>query len=197
MPLEERVYSVLLVSSSGKFNAAFQTLLSQSRYDPIQVASTVGKARQLLLEKPYDFVIINTPLPDGSGNQLASDLCGGRETVAMLVLRPDSYVELWGSMAQQGVLTLQKPTSREMAQQALRWMVAFRERLRGSQKKAVSLEEKMEEIRLVNRAKWLLIEKLKMSEPDAHRYIEKQAMDRCVPRTQVAKSILRTYQSSQ
>ena len=62
------------------------------------------------------------------------------------------------------------------------------------EKKAVTLQEKMEEIRLVNRAKWLLIEELKMTEQEAHRYIEKQAMDRCVTRRAVAEQILSTYQ---
>ena len=51
----------------------------------------------------------------------------------------------------------------------------------------------MEEIRIVNRAKWLLISELKMSEEDAHRYIEKQAMDRCITRRAMAESIIRTY----
>ena len=56
-----------------------------------------------------------------------------------------------------------------------------------------TIEEKMEEIRLVNRAKWLLIEQLKMTEQDAHRYIEKQAMDRCVNRRTIASEILAAY----
>lgn len=51
----------------------------------------------------------------------------------------------------------------------------------------------MKEIRLINRAKWILIEQLKMTESDAHRYIEKQAMDRCVTRTEIAETIIRTY----
>ena len=58
---------------------------------------------------------------------------------------------------------------------------------------SLSVEEKMEEIRLVNRAKWLLIEQLKMTESDAHRYIEKQAMDRCVSRREIAQNIIRIY----
>ena len=41
--------------------------------------------------------------------------------------------------------------------------------------------------------KWALIQNLGMSEADAHRYIEKQAMDRCVPRREIANSILATY----
>jgi response regulator NasT len=51
----------------------------------------------------------------------------------------------------------------------------------------------MEEIRIVNRAKWILINELSMSEPEAHRYIEKQAMDRCISKGQIAKEIINTY----
>jgi response regulator NasT len=51
----------------------------------------------------------------------------------------------------------------------------------------------MEEIRIVNRAKWLLINERKMAEPEAHRYIEKQAMDRCIPKGDVAREIIDMY----
>ena len=65
--------------------------------------------------------------------------------------------------------------------------------MRKSEKKALSIEEKMEEIRIVNRAKWLLISELKMDEQGAHRYIEKQAMDRCISKRIVAEEIIKTY----
>ncbi|MEF2823148.1 MAG: ANTAR domain-containing protein [Oscillospiraceae bacterium] len=48
----------------------------------------------------------------------------------------------------------------------------------------------MEELQLISRAKAVLIEYLKLTEPQAHRYIEKQAMDRCVTRRSVAEEIL-------
>ena len=51
----------------------------------------------------------------------------------------------------------------------------------------------MEDIRVVNRAKWLLIEHLSMTEQDAHYYIEKQAMDTRLSRREVAEHIIRTY----
>ena len=72
-------------------------------------------------------------------------------------------------------------------------MSSARERLRKSFKKALSIEEKMEEIRIVNRAKWLPISELKMDEQGAHRYIEKQAMDRCISKRIVAEEIIKTY----
>ena len=39
----------------------------------------------------------------------------------------------------------------------------------------------------------LLIRELKMDEPEAHRYIEKQAMDRCVTRREIAAEIIKLY----
>ena len=76
---------------------------------------------------------------------------------------------------------------------ALDWMASTRERLRKMEKNTLSFEEKMEEIRIVNRAKWVLISELQMDEPQAHRYIEKQAMDRCLSRKEIAEEIIQTY----
>lgn len=72
-------------------------------------------------------------------------------------------------------------------------MISARERFRHFDKKNMSIEQKMEEIRLVNRAKWMLISHKNLSEPDAHRMIEKMAMDRCVSRREIADSILKEY----
>ena len=51
----------------------------------------------------------------------------------------------------------------------------------------------MEEIKLISRAKLLLITKLSFSEDEAHRYIEKRAMDDCIKKSAVAMDIIKTY----
>ena len=58
------------------------------------------------------------------------------------------------------------------------------------EKKSVSLQERMDEIKLVNRAKWTLITNLNMSEEAAHRYIEKQAMDKNYSRDSIETSVV-------
>ena len=63
-------------------------------------------------------------------------------------------------------------------------------RLKEYERRTQSLEDKMAEIRVVNRAKWLLIDKQHMTESEAHRYIEKQAMDRGVKRRVIANEII-------
>ena len=88
---------------------------------------------------------------------------------------------------------MQKPTSAAAISQSVVLLRATRERLRRMEQRAATVEEKMEEIRIINRAKLLLMEQLKMTEKEAHRFIEKQAMDRCVTRITIAQSILSTY----
>ena len=92
-----------------------------------------------------------------------------------------------------GIFILSKPISAPSVLNGLDFLASARERLRNLEKKTVSIEAKMEEIRLVNRAKWLLIDNLSMSEPDAHRYIEKQAMDNSSTKRDIAMEIIRTY----
>ena len=189
----EQLYSVLVVSAPGKSAAAISALLPESDYEPVRYAGSAAAARQELSVRSYDFVLINGPLPDETGARLAADLCAEKGTVPLLLVPVDLFAEIGTRMQTQGVFTLSKPTSSMMLSQALRWMAAARERLRRTEKKTATIEEKMEEIRLVNRAKWLLIEQLKMTESDAHRYIEKQAMDRCVSRREIAQNIIRIY----
>lgn len=193
MSLEKRIYSVLIVSTSESLNTALGALLIESKYAPVQIASSVSAAKRAYAERSYDYVIINSPLPDEIGTRFAIDICGGNSTVVLLLVRAELHAEIYDKVAEHGVFTLPKPTSKSTLQMALNWMSSARERLRKTEKKSLSIEEKMEEIRIVNRAKWLLISQIKMDEPDAHRYIEKQAMNRCVSKRQVAEEIIKTY----
>ncbi len=193
MGLEKRGYSVLVVSASESFNSTLLTLLPESTYSPVHMVSNISAAKRSLAERPYDYVIINAPLPDDLGTRFAIDTCNAKGTVVLLLVRSDIYADVYDKVTEYGAFTLSKPISKPAMATALSWMASARERLRKFEKKTLSIEEKMEEIRIVNRAKWLLISELKMDEPDAHRYIEKQAMDRCISKREVAEEIIKTY----
>ena len=74
-------------------------------------------------------------------------------------------------------------------------MLAACRRMAGLRQKNVKLQSKIEEMRLVDRAKCALIQYLNMTEAQAHRYVEKQAMDLRKSKTEVAEGILRTYET--
>lgn len=193
MSLKEHIYSVLVVSSAEGFNNAISPLLSESRYDPITYVTSVNAGKRALNERSYDYVIINSPLPDDNGTRFAIDLCSSGETVVLLFVKAELHDEIYDKVAEHGVFTLSKPSSRSVFVTAINWLASARERLRKSEKKTLSIEEKMEEIRIVNKAKWLLISELKMDENEAHHYIEKQAMDRCITKRTVAEEVIRLY----
>ena len=193
MSLEVRIYSVLLVSSSASFVDYMRSLLPENKYAPVGVAGSVSAAKRILSERSFDFVIINSPLSDSNGLRLATDIAEEKNVIPLLLVKNEEYPDILERTINNGVYMLAKPLTRATTAVALAWMAASRERLRVTEKKELTFEEKMKEIRLVNRAKWLIISELHMSEPEAHRYIEKQAMDRCVTRGQVAEEIISTY----
>ena len=193
MSLKKQVYSVLIVSAAEKFNQAIPEIFSVPLFSPVNTVTNVSAAKRAIGERDFDIVIVNSPLPDDYGLRFAIDTVTSYNAVVLFLARAEQYEEIHGKLAEHGVFMLQKPTSRAVLEIASSWLISARERIRKTEKKTLSIEEKMNEIRTVNRAKWLLISELKMTEPDAHRYIEKQAMDRCVSRRQIAEEVIKTY----
>lgn len=189
----DKTYSALIASSNTKTAEMLRGLLPCSEYSPVLTASTAGEARRASVGSAFDIAIINAPLTDEFGSELALELSGGSVCVLLLV-KSDSADETAEKVSGGGVLTLPKPTSAQAITQALLLLRATRERLRRLEERYQTLEEKMEEIRIVNRAKWTLIEYLKMAEPEAHRYIEKQAMDMRISKRAAAEAIIRIYE---
>ena len=193
MDMTEHIYSVLVVSSAEKFVRPMLEMLPEKMFDPIMTATDATQARRKLLENDFDIVIVNSPLKDEFGTRLALDICSKSSAGVLLFVKAEHYADITAKVMPYGVLTISKPTSSSMIAQSVQMLCSTRERLRIMEKKNASVEEKIEEIRIVNRAKCLLIEQLKMTESEAHRYIENQAMDRCVTRRVIAENIILTY----
>ena len=84
--------------------------------------------------------------------------------------------------------------NRSMLHQSIRLVEATRSRMLGLKRENSKLMVKIDEMRMINRAKCALMQYLKFTEPEAHRYIEKQAMDTRSTRKEVAQKILSTYE---
>ena len=172
-----RTYSVLSVAAAEKFHTSLRELLPAGRYSPVRCANDASEARRCILESRYDIIVISAPLRDEFGTHLAQHFAEQSGAGILLLVKPEYYSDVSAQVTPCGVLTLPKPTSPQMMLQCMELLCGTRERLRRMEQKSASMEEKMAEIRLVNRAKWTLI--------------EKQAMDRCVPKRVVAEEILR------
>lgn len=186
------IYRVLIAGANDRTFDSLRELLPPDSYEAPLRADSAGEAKRMLLETDVDLVILNAPLRDEFGTQLALNLAQDNLCVLMLV-PAESFDAVCYKVEDEGILTLSKPVSRSGLLGAIKLLTAMRGKLRKLDRQNQALQEKMQDIRTVNRAKWLLIEIKRMTENEAHYYIEKQAMDMRLSRREVAENIIRTY----
>ena len=152
--------------------------------------SSCAEARRALLDGGFDIVLINTPLQDEFGHEFAQTAAHDTSAGVILIAKAEQADAVSELVEEDGVFVLPKPLSRPLFFQALRMVRAVRARLDGLQRENARLQNRIQDIRLVDRAKCILIELRGMSEPEAHSYIEQQAMNTRKSKRQVAEDIL-------
>ena len=185
-------YRVLVAGSNEKLSDLLSELLPKNEYALLPPVKTAGEVRRLTMDAGADLVILNAPLKDEFGTQLAQDLAD-KNLGVLLLAGNEVFEQVCFRVEQSGVITLAKPTTRQSLYIALRALTALRSKLLQMEQKNRALQQKVADIHTVNHAKWLLIQNDHMTENDAHRFIEKQAMDMRLSRREVAESIIRTY----
>ena len=190
---QEQAASVMIVSTTDKALGFFQKILPKEQFYPLIWAHSAGEAQRELVNRSVDIVVINAPLKDEMGTELAIELAQNNSCGVMMMVKNDVYEQVSYKVEEYGVLTLPRPCTAQQAFQTMKLLLATQQRLKALEQKTASLEEKMKEIRLVNRAKGLLMDNLKFTEQEAHRYIEKAAMDNCKKKSEIAQNIINTY----
>ena len=190
--MEKRIYQILAAGIGEKAWSALGGILPGEVCCLAAHTRTAEEIRQVLAAMPADIVIINSPLPDCSGVELALELAESPMGI-LLLTKQEQYETVSAQVEDRGVLTLSRPVSGKTLYTAVKLLIAVTARLSRMEQKNQSLQDKMTDIRRVDRAKWLLIQHHHMTEQDAHYYIEKQAMDTRLSRREVADSIIRTY----
>ena len=167
---------LLIISGSKNSLPVLMELFKQTDYSQIESTHDSFEARRLL-SMSFDLVLINAPLQNESG------------------IKSESCDEIAQRVEASGVLVVPKPLNRVLFYQALHLINASRRQFMRLKSENERLQEKIAEIRLVDRAKCALIQYADMTEPQAHRYIEKQAMDLRRTRGDIAQSILKAYEN--
>lgn len=187
--------SVLIVSGTDKGRDMLTDFCKSDAFSRITTVSSGSEARRQLISNCFDLVLINAPLPDEFGHDLSLSVTENSSSGVILLVKSELADEVSAKVEDYGVYVLSKPVSRSLFFQSIKLVSATRNRILGLKEQTIKLETKMEELRLVDRAKCALIQYLSMSEPQAHRYIEKQAMDMRLPKRAIAESILNTYEN--
>ena len=138
-------------------------------------------------------MVINAPLHDDSGIDLAVDIITNTGSGILILVKPELYEEISYKMEQYGILTLTKALNKQTLYQTIKLLSATSNKMRKLEESTAKLEKRLKEMKTINRAKGYLIEVMNMSEEEAHRYIEKTAMDECIKKIEVAEKIIERY----
>jgi len=186
---------VLIVSGSQQLAESLLKFVAEAGEFRIHTAATGEAARELAASGHFRAIIVCPPLPGESTCALACGIAQSTGTIVILIVK-DSVDTLSAEMYEKaGVIALPKPVTKQAFLQAFRLVCALQNRFTGLVSENDRLRNKIDEMKLVDRAKCALIQYLGMTEQMAHRYIEKQAMDMRLPKVVVAEEILKTYES--
>lgn len=141
----------------------------------------------------FDVIILSTPLSDEFGLDLLAEL-RGKTTAAFIVLTKNEIAdEVQKKIRFTGAFVIGRPCGKGALVQALRFADVAGESIKRLEEEKNKLNKQLEDVKVTARAKACLMEYLNLTEEQAHRHIQKQAMDMRKTQRAVAEDILKMY----
>ncbi len=184
----------ILVASGGiKFYNSLLTLIPQTIGIKAHFANSSSDAKRILLTHSIQAVIVNTPLSDGFGLDFAISCAVDKDYPLLMLISKDFYEQVNLKTANTGILTLQKPTSAETLSQSLNLLTATAKKLRSFRTTDGEENASITQLKVISRAKLILIGSFSMTEEQAHKYIERRAMESRKSKLSIAEAIINSY----
>ena len=187
--MEADSHSVLLVSRDNKVISQISAFLVPPLFE-LTTTNDFNEARRLSTERTFNIIIADSG--DGYDTDFAINVADSYSTILLLVPN-EHFDEISYRVEGYGILTVTKPFEPFYFYNMIKVAIAVQYKVQILSSQTTKLKVKMEEIKQVNRAKMLLMQNLKMTEAEAHRYLEKEAMDRGLKRIALADEIIKTY----
>ena len=185
----------LLVSHSEQSAVSLAELLRNEGYAKISASYTADSARKNVLDDEFDLICINAPLPDENGIKLSEEFANSTRSSVVIIVPQKNADDVNDLLTKHGVLVIAKPINRHLFHHYLQFTDCFRMRMFRVAEENERLKHMVEDMKVINRSKLLLVTCLNMSEEQAHRYLEKQAMDLRVSKLQIAMQVIKTYEN--
>ena len=185
--MTEDSHSVLVVTKDTKLSQSVSVMLMPPIFET-EILSDFNEARRRISERNYNIVLAD--YAEGEGADFAVDISDSLCTI--LLLTPQEHFEQVSYRVEgNGIICVPTPFDQFYFYNMIKASIAIQYKVQILSSKVSQLKTKMEEIRLVNRAKMLLMQNMTMTEQEAHRYLEKEAMDRSMKRTAIAEEIIK------
>ena len=163
--------------------------LQEAGYEVVGEAGDGEEAVRLAIELMPDLMIMDIKMPKLDGISAAAKI--SEHKIPVVLLTAFSQADLVKRAADAGAMAyVTKPFKPSDLLPAIQIALSRSEELFALETEIADLNERLETRKLMDRAKGLLQSKMKLSEPEAFRWIQKASMDRRLSMSQVAKAVL-------
>lgn len=185
-------YKILVVDDEPIIRMDLTEILEREGYEVVAEAKNGEEAIELAHRHRPDLVIMDVKMPVMNGIK-ATDIIRKFTDSSVLLLTAYSHKELVQEARQSGVTAyLVKPVSEEDLIPAVEIALSQRERVSSFQKDIQDLQQKIEERKIVERAKGKLMNKLQLNEEEAYKWLQRQSMETRVSMAKLAEELLNT-----
>ena len=165
-------------------------MLTEEGYDVVGQAGDGARAIELAEELRPDLVILDVKMPVLDGIA-AAEVIAGKRIAPVVILTAFSQRDLVERAREAGAMAyLVKPFSKSDLAPAIEMAVGRFAEVMLLEAEVADLTERLETRKAVDRAKSVLQEQLKLSEPEAFRWIQKTAMDLRLSMREVAEGVI-------
>ena len=170
---------ILILSGSNSAAVSLTGFLQQSFRCSVRTLSSAYQARSALEHDLHtELVVINSPLLDENGVELAKFVTEHTTCNCILLLQQEQAEQLAWLTERYQVLVLGKPLNKPLLYQLISTLEISMRHYSRIVEENRRLEQKLKDVRTVDRAKFLLMQYEGMTEAEAHAYLEKYAMDK-------------------
>lgn len=186
--------NTLIVAADRRISSELASAAKRSGAYNIALSFDSTSAKRAVSERAFDLIVVYADDFAGKEIDLCRALASRGESGIILIESAQKSDDVARRLEDEGVIVLPKPLSRTALFQAIKMIKASNNRIARLLKEKQDLMRKLEDLRLVSRAKLILIQNMSFTEEQAHHYIERRAMDSRITRAEVAIDILKTYE---
>ena len=180
---------VVVVEDEGLIRMDVVATLQEAGYEVVGEGADGEEAIKLATELEPDLVVMDIKMPKLDGISAAEKI--GELKIPVVLLTAFSQSDLVARAAAAGAMAyVTKPFKPTDLLPAIQIALSRHEELTSLEAEIADLSERLETRKIMDRAKGLLQSKMKLSEPESFRWIQKASMDRRLTMKDVAVTIV-------
>lgn len=180
---------VVVAEDEGLIRMDVVATLEEAGYEVVGEGADGEEAIRLATELEPDLVVMDIKMPKLDGISAAEKI--SELKIPVVLLTAFSQSDLVARAADAGAMAyVTKPFKPSDLLPAIQIALSRHEELVSLENEIADLNDRLETRKLMDRAKGLLQSKMKLSEPEAFRWIQKASMDRRLTMAQVAKAVI-------